>query len=196
MFRVPLLVIVALAIAFGLGIQSTLMALNATVGFGEIKVDGWRAFPEAQTSSADPYARSHRARAGRLLLGSAEGLTFIATTDTTGQRLTGLCRYRLSGSLPMTRFWTLYATRPNGEPLSVSGDLPTALNSIISLKDRNGDLDITISAKPSANNWLAIAADNTPIMLNLTLLDTPAAGNSGLVALTMPRVERIGCGNA
>lgn len=195
-FRVPLLVAIALVIAFGLGIQSTLMALNATVGFGEIKIDGWRAFPEAQTSAADPYARSHRARAGRLLLGSAEGLTFIATTDTTGQRLSGLCRYRLSGSLPMARFWTLHATRPSGEPLDVSEDLPAALNSIISLKTTDGNLDITISAKPAANNWLAIPPDGGAIMLNLTLLDTPVAGNSGLVALTMPRIERIGCGNA
>jgi hypothetical protein len=194
-FRVPLLVLLALAIAFGLGIQSTLVALNATVGFGEISVDGWRAFPEAQTASADPYARSHRARAGRLLLGSAEGLTFIATTDTTGQRLTGLCRYKLSGSLPTARFWTLYATRPNGEPLKVSENLPTALNSIISLKNTDGTMDISISARASANNWLAIAPDSGPIMLNLTLLDTPAAGNSGLVALSMPRIERIGCGN-
>lgn len=195
MFRVPLLVLLALVIAFGLGIQSTLVALNATVGFGEISIDGWRAFPEAQTASADPYARSHRARAGRLLLGSAEGLTFIATTDSSGQRLTGLCRYRLSGSVPTTRFWTLYATRPNGEPLKVSPDLPTALNSIIALKNPEGSMDITISAKATANNWLAIAPDGGPIMLNLTLLDTPAAGNSGLVALTMPRIERIGCGN-
>ncbi|THF47596.1 DUF1214 domain-containing protein [Allorhizobium terrae] len=195
MFRVPLLVLLALVIAFGLGIQSTLVALNATVGFGEISIDGWRAFPEAQTASADPYARSHRARAGRLLLGSAEGLTFIATTDSSGQRLTGLCRYRLSGSVPTTRFWTLYATRPNGEPLKVSPDLPTALNSIIALKNPEGSMDITISAKATANNWLAVAPDGGPIMLNLTLLDTPAAGNSGLVALTMPRIERIGCGN-
>jgi hypothetical protein len=195
-FRVPLLVILALAIAFGLGIQSTLVALNATVGFGEIEIDGWRAFPQAQTTSADPYARSHRARAGRLLLGSAEGLTFIATTDTTGQRLTGLCRYKLSGSLPIARFWTLYATRPNGDPLPVSENLPTALNSIISLKNPDGTLNITIGAKAAPNNWLAIAPDSDPILLNLTLLDTPAAGNSGLVALTMPRIERIGCNNA
>jgi hypothetical protein len=186
---------IALAIAFGLGIQSTLMALNATVGFGEIEIEGWRAFPQAQTAAADPYARSHRARAGRLLLGSAEGLTFIATTDTNGQRLTGECRYRLSGSLPMARFWTLYATRPNEEPLDVSNDLPRALNSIVTLKKPDGTLDITIGAKAAPGNWLAIAADSGPVMLNLTLLDTPAAGNSGLVALTMPRIERIGCGH-
>jgi hypothetical protein len=186
---------IALALAFGLGIQSTLMALNATIGFGEIEIDGWRAFPQAQTAAADPYARSHRARAGRLLLGSAEGLTFIATTDTTGQRLNGSCRYKLSGSLPMARFWTLYATRPNEEPLTLSSDLPRALNSIASLKNRDGTLDITISAKAASGNWLAISADNEPVMLNLTLLDTPAAGNSGLVALTMPRIERLGCNN-
>lgn len=196
MFRVPLLVLIALAIAFGLGIQSTLMALNATRGFGEIEIDGWRAFPQAQTAAADPYARSHRARAGRLLLGSAEGLAFIATTDTSGKPLTGSCRYKLSGSLPVARFWTLYASRPNEETLSISSDLPTALNSITSLKNPDGTLTITIGAKAAPGNWLAIPDDNGPVMLNLTLLDTPAAGNSGLVALSMPRIERMGCSDA
>jgi hypothetical protein len=90
----------------------------------------------------------------------------------------------------------LYASRPNEEALNVSSDLPAALNSITSLKNPDGTLTITIGAKAAPGNWLAIPDDSGPVMLNLTLLDTPAAGNSGLVALSMPRIERMGCGNA
>jgi len=209
-FRVPLLVAIALAIAFGLGIQSTLMALNATVGFGEIEIDGWRAFPQAQTAEADPYARAHRAKAGRLLLGSAEGLTFIATSDRAGRKLTTDCRYKLSGTVPMARYWTLSASRPDGAPLSGSSGpslagLPTALNSVVTLKNRDASLEIAIGSDAEPGNWLAIPpgpagsaspVGNQEMMLSLTLLDTPVAGNSGLVKLSMPHIDMVGCGHA
>ena len=63
------LVALALITAFGLGIGSTVMMLDASSGFGAIRIGPWKAFPEAQMPDADPYAKSHRARAGRLLLG-------------------------------------------------------------------------------------------------------------------------------
>ncbi|MDQ0454302.1 DUF1214 domain-containing protein [Rhizobium paknamense] len=196
MFRVPFLVAVALAVAFGLGIQSALLALDATVGFGEIKIGSWRAFPEAQTSSADPYARAHRAKAGRLLMGSAEGLTFIASSDDSGERLSGLCRYRLDGSLPPARAWTLYAAGLDGTPLAVPDTLPGALNSVITLKQQDGGLTVEIGSQAAPGNWLALPPGNGPFLITVTLLDTPAAGNSGLVDVAMPKIEKIGCGHA
>lgn len=57
MFRIPLLVALALAIAFGGGIASAVWALKATVGFGSISIGPWVAFPEAQTENADPMPR-------------------------------------------------------------------------------------------------------------------------------------------
>ena len=76
MFRVPFLVAISLVIAFGGGIVSTLVALEATSGFGSIKIGAWNAFPESQTIEADPYAKAHRADAGKLLYGTAEGLAY------------------------------------------------------------------------------------------------------------------------
>ena len=81
LFRTPLVIATALAVAFGLGILSSIYALRATVGFGAITLGPWTAFPAAQTINADPYAKAHRARDGRLLLGGAEGLVFTAATD-------------------------------------------------------------------------------------------------------------------
>ena len=42
-------------------------------------------------------------------------------------------------------------------------------------------------------NWLALP-DTGAFSLVLTLLDTPAAGSSGLIGLEMPKVESMGCG--
>ncbi|WP_117195411.1 DUF1214 domain-containing protein [Rhizobium terrae] len=195
MFRVPFLIAIALTIAFGGGIWSTLVALDATIGFGAIKLGAWEAFPRAQTADADPYAKSHRANAGKLLYASAEGLVFTASVDESGARLTGDCSYRLTGHTPPARFWTLFVATPGAAVPSSRADLPSALNSRTVLRDQEGAFDIAISPTARPGNWLAAPAAG-PFRLTLTLLDTPTAGSSGLIDLSMPRIEKTGCGNA
>ena len=126
MFRAPLIIAIALIIAFAGGVLSALSMLNASVGFGAIEVAGWRAFPAAQMASADPYAKAHRAKGGRLLYGSAEGLQFSALRDA------------------------------EGNPLNAGPELPTAKNSQTVLRRRDGSFDIVISRTAKAGNWLAI----------------------------------------
>lgn len=193
-FRVPFLIAVALTIAFGGGILSAMWALQASAGFGAIRLGAWQAFPEAQTASADPYARSHRAKAGRLLYGSAEGLVFTATEDEQGRRLNANCAYRLHGRTPTARTWTLYAANAAGRPLPAAESLPSSFNARTVLRHQDGSFDIVIATGPRPGNWLALPQTG-PFSLVLTLLDTPAAGSSGLIGLDMPELERIGCGN-
>lgn len=193
MLRVPFLVAIALLVAFGGAILSVQSMLSASVGFGAIEVSGWRAFPAAQTIDADPYAKAHRAKAGRLLYGSAEGLQFTAARDSKGLSLTGTCSYRLHGRTPVSRLWTLYAADSAGVPLVAGPDLPVAKNSQRILRQRDGSFEIAISRTATAGNWLALP-DTGAFQLVLTLLDTPAAASTGLSGLDMPVVEQTGCG--
>jgi hypothetical protein len=195
LFRLPLLVALSLIIAFGGGIWSTLIALDATEGFGAIKLGAWEAFPQAQTIDADPYAKAHRANDGRLLFGGAEGLTFSASVDSSGAPLSGQCSYRMTGQTPPARLWTLFAQSSGGEAATAFGDLPTALNSHTVLRRGDGSFEITIGAAAAPGNWLAVRAGQS-FRLVLNLLDTPTAGSTGLIDLTMPSLQRIGCGNA
>lgn len=194
MFRVPLLVALSLMLAFGGGILFTLFALDATSGFGAIKLGAWQAFPDMHTSDADPYAKSHRARAGRLLYGTAEGLSFIASDDDSGTRLTAACRYRISGQTPPARLWTLFIAGNDGEPLEPAPGRPSAINSWVVLRNSDSSFSITVSPDAQAGNWLALPSGGN-FRLAWTLLDTPAAGNSGLIDLSMPKLEKIGCGH-
>lgn len=195
MFRVPLLVALALAVAFGGGIASSLWALKATVGFGSIAIGPWVAFPEAQTAAADPYAKAHRARAGELLFGGAEGLMFSATTDDSGAWLSAACSYDIAGATPPARFWTLYATTADGITLRPGPDLPSAINSWTALRAEDSRFVIHASPVAKPDNWLAIRHAGS-FKLVLTLLDTPTAGSSGLIDLAMPKIVKTGCGNA
>ncbi len=192
MFRVPFLVAITLAIAFGGGIYSTLRLLEATAGFGAIRLGAWQAFPDAQTAGADPYARAHRAKAGRLLYGSAEGLMFEADRDDQGAPLDAACTYRLSGQTPIARAWTLYVARPDGSALISAEGLPNGLNSTIIARRADSSFEVTLSDEAVAGNWLALPKSGG-FRLELTLLDTPTAGSSGLFDLAMPRLERQEC---
>lgn len=192
MFRLPFLVAIALLTAFGLGIGSAVSMLDASSGFGAIRLGPWAAFPVAQTTSADPYARSHRARAGKLLYAAAEGLQFQADTDEDGNRLTPRCSYALDGITPPARFWTLYAANQQMEPLVPGPLLPRAFNAWNVLRRADGSFRVLISARAQPGNWLAVS-EGQPFRLVMTLLDTPTAGSSGLLEIRMPKLEKLSC---
>ncbi|MGQ3211601.1 DUF1214 domain-containing protein [Shinella sp.] len=197
MFRTPLVIATALAVAFGLGILSSIYALRATVGFGAIALGPWTAFPAAQTTDADPYAKAHRARDGKLLLGSAEGLTFTAAKDSENRTLVENCRYEIQGITPPARLWTLHAADRNGNPLpGTLPGLPTGLNAWSVLRSADSSFSIRIAASATPGNWLAVPQGKAPFLLVMTLLDTPTAGSSGVIDLAMPGITRLDCADA
>ncbi len=193
MFRVPFLIALILVIAFGGATASAIYALRATVGFGSIDIGPWKAWPLAQTENADPYAKAHRARAGKLLLGQAEGLAFVATNDSNGDALTTDCRYMVRGRTPQARLWTLHATDANDALMQIDRGFPQAYPSQSVLKDPAGIFEIEIANRPAAGNWLAVAKGSMPFKLVLTLFDTPTASSSRLIDLYMPDIVRLGC---
>lgn len=195
MFRIPFYIAVALIISFGGGILGTLTALKFTTSFGVVEIGPWRAFPLAQTQEADPYTKSHRANAGRLLYGTAEGLTFTAQRDSNGEKLTSACDYTITGDMPTARFWTLFAGDANGKLANKIDTRPVALNSRILLRDPKGGLDIVASRQAKPFNWLALQPSGD-FTLVISLLDTPVASSTGLIDVDMPIVTKIGCGNA
>ena len=196
LLRVPVLVSIALAIAFGGGVASSIYALDHVARHEALTVGPWAAWPDLQTARADPYALAYRARRGDILLGEAEGLAFTARTDSSGRPLTGACRYEISGNTPAARLWTLRATDASGRPLEW-GDpaLPHGFQSHDVLRRSDGSFAITVSDTAAPGNWLALGGKG-PVEFVLTLFDTPAAGNAGLIGLDMPAIRRLGCGHA
>lgn len=191
MLRFPLLVAIALGVAFGGGIWSVRRALDATTGFGALASGVWEAFPQAQTRDADPYARAHRARDGQLLYASAEAVAFTARHDSHGAPLDASCDYTLSGSSPAARLWTLTASPVDGAA-TAAANLPTALNARQTLRDGTGAFSVTLSRHAQPGNWLALPP-NGRFKVVLTLFDTPSVSRTGLSEITLPALEKSGC---
>jgi len=194
-FRLPVLVLLTLVIAFGGGAWTASRALKATSGFGAITLGAWSAYPELQTAKADPFAKAHRAGDGRILLGRAEGLVFTARNDETGAALSGNCTYEISGTTPPSRFWTLRLADAEGVPIPAPPRFPASLNSWTTLRRTDGTFSIRVGAAPEPGNWIKLETSGD-VRFVLTLVDTPTAASASMGALDMPDIALIGCRDA
>lgn len=188
MLRSALLAVVTLAIAIGGGAASAWWMLEHG-----LPARGWVAHANPAAADDNPYVRAQLSRSGALTLGRAEGLSFIARTDSAGEPLSANCDYRLEGPLPTARFWTLWAGDPALAPLPGRGRRPSALHSQQTLRTVDGGMRIAVSSRPQPGNWLLVGAPG-PFALGLTLYDTPAAGFQGAAPPALPEIVRAACG--
>jgi len=193
MLKPFLLVLLTLVIAIGGGIGSVFYALDGNANFGAIEIGPWVASPEIGTAEADPYARARYAREGELALGQAEGVEFRATADSSGERLNLRCCYRLEGATPPARYWTLYATDENKQPLEGIGSRRPATSSLGILRQTdNSSFTITVGSEPAAGNWMPVTGAGS-MQLVLTLYDTPLANRSDVSDSVLPSIRRVAC---
>lgn len=192
MLRIIFIATVTLVIALGGGAYSAWYAVRHFDGFAAYRVGDWTAYPKRGTAEADPYSRARDAREGALPLGAAEGIAFFAYEDDDGAPLARNCTYRIEGNSPPARFWTLHAAGRNQIPLDAATGLPSTLHSEEIIRKQNGDFVISVSPKAQPGNWLAVSGEGD-MTLVMTLYDTPASGDSGLIGLKFPAVRKVGC---
>lgn len=195
MLRAPFFVALALVVAFSGGVFSSIAAIEANQTFETVAIGPWVATPLAQTAAANPYAKARRAREGDFPLGQAEGLAFHARTDSAGRPLSGRCAYLLAGNTPASRLWTLHLTDGSEDRIEGKGIFPRAMHSTRLQRRPDGSFTLHLDDTARSGNWIKLDHEG-PVVLHLTLFDTPAAGNFGLIDLTMPVIERVECRDA
>lgn len=97
------------AMAIGLGLASAVVALRWPWWADDIRVGPWRASAEGGSAQAGPYIRALVARIGLLALSRRETLYFVADRDSDGRSLRSRCRYRIEGTAPPARWWSITA---------------------------------------------------------------------------------------
>jgi hypothetical protein len=187
---IPLLTVGSLVLALALGLGSAHLAVTGDFPFGRVRVGPWSFWPRLGSRDVDPYARAILARRGEIPLATGEGLELRATSDDAGRPLEGQCVYRISGSTPQARFWTLAIYGGAG---NAAGPGRHSLVSSEILRDEAGRFDIVLASDVAPGNWIAAPASGQ-IVLVLRLYDTPvSAGGPTLDARALPRILREGC---
>lgn len=180
------------AVGLVLGLLATAIVVSRGWDPGAVAVGPWVANPYIGTLAIDPYARAGLSRSGAVPLSANEGLAFGATIDDTGYRLIRSCSYRVTGTVPSARFWSLTATGADGLTLANPAGR-SAFTSVDVVRDIAGRFSIEVSPTAKPGNWLPLSGDG-PLTLTLRLYDTPLAGNGAEVATAvLPSLTRLSC---
>jgi len=188
----PLLVAYAVGLALVLGLGSAYRAINAGYPFGSVQVGPWTAWPRLGSRDADPYARAVIARTGEIPLAVGEGLLLTTVVDGSGRALEARCAYRIGGTAPQARLWTLTLYDGEGRPVATELNR-SGFTSAEVIRDGAGRFTIGLSRDPQPGNWLRMP-DGGRVTLAMRLYDTPAAvGSAALDARALPAIERLEC---
>lgn len=179
-------------IGLGLGGGLAMVSIQDNHGFSSLTIGSWTAWPQAGSVAADPYTRAKVAANAEVPLGAAEGIAFHARRDSENRPLERRCSYRLTGTTPPARVWTLAAHTPSGEGLKTEIGQPASLVSRSLLRRDDGQLEITVGPQAMAGNWLPLSGSG-PYTLILRLYDTQITTSRSLLQPDMPLVQRMAC---
>lgn len=182
-----------IALGAGIGLASAHYAVAHRPVVGLVKIGAWQTWPSSGGRDIDPYMRAYLARGVHLPLGAGEGVELVAEADDAGQELDGRCRYRISGTTPPTRAWTLTVNdlegRVFGPPVSRTGFTDQEI-----VRDESGMIAIVAAAAVQPGNWLPLPGSRR-FALRLRIYDTPLSGQAGELRPDMlPRISRVDCG--
>lgn len=181
-----------LGLGAGLGLVSAHWAVAGRPVVGKVEVGSWMAWPGSGSRDVDPYMRAYLARGVHLPIGAGEGLELIAERSDDGAPLEGRCRYRVSGTIPTSRGWTLGVTDGAGRSFHLPLERVSFTDSEI-VRGEDDGLSITAAAAAQAGNWLPLPASGR-FQLRLRLYDTPVSSQTGETrAANLPRITRIDC---
>lgn len=186
-------VITVFAVAAGalsLAVGSVVLALDERYAPFVQTIGAWRFVPDVNALSADPYSSAYRVRRDIFPATGFDSVSMEATRDDEGRRLDGACTYRLAGSPPPARFWTLSvhgASRPGeAEPPRRS-----SFSSAEILRADDGTFAIHVSSRALPGNWLPVEEGRFRLALNL--YETAIGSNLGAEAVFLPDIERVAC---
>lgn len=182
------MLLVALVVGFGL----SWYALTDGRLFGAIEIGPWLAWRNVGAPSPDPYTRAFIARSGALELGLAEGVQFIARTDSDNRPLDRDCRYRIDGATPPARFWTMVPIDPSSGASIALPTGPADFHSARLSRASDGSVALYVSKSIAPQNWLEITGEG-PYELVLTLYDTSSSSGLGAEITNLPSVIREAC---
>lgn len=192
---IVLKLVATLVLGGALGLAATWAAVWRGVAFGAVEAGPWLVLPKTGARDRDPYAAAVLARSGEIPLDLAEGLVFVARTDSDGAPLAGGCVYRVRGPAPPARFWTLTLVDAAGflidNPAQRHGFTSTEI-----LRAEDGGFEIVVAPAARAGVWLP-APRGGAFGLVLRLYDTPVAATaSALGADGVPSIRREACPTA
>lgn len=183
-----------------LGLASAWAVLRSGSNFGAA-AGPWRVSVLAGSPDADLYTRARVAIGGLLALKREETMYYLAETDSEGQRLRSRCRYRVSGTPPAARWWSVTAYADDFF-LFPNAAKRYSVNGGDAMLDAQGRFSF-VSAPNAPVNTMANTNDHRPdlwvptpgdrgLFFTLRVYNPEPALAAAPHKLAPPRIERLG----
>ena len=178
--------------AVALGVGSALLVLKKAPWLNpSVQVGPWRVNLHAGSVDADMYTRASVAVNGLLALGRDETMYFIAAYDDGGQALRSNCNYRIQGSAPAARWWSITAYADD----MFLFDAPNAhysLNGDIAKLSSEGVFSFTTGPQEHRGSYWLPTPGKRGMLLTLRLYNPDPALQAAPQSLVPPKIETVG----
>jgi hypothetical protein len=156
-----------------------------------VTVGAWKSNLRAGSVDADMYTRASIALNALLALGRDETMYFVATHDDTGRPLKSHCSYRVEGTPPQARWWSITAY---AQDLFLF-DAPNrqfSLNGTTAVLNANGKFVVTTGPQASSEGFWLPTPGQTNVMLTLRLYNPLPSLQASPSSLIAPSVRAMG----
>lgn len=185
-------VLATVAVALLLGVGSALRSLRAQVEAHAIANGAWRTSADVGAASADPSLRAVVALTGLLALNRSETVYYTATTDDAGAPLRSECRYRIEGTDPAARWWSITAYAADSYLIPNPQHAYSVDRSRVQ-RDAGGRFTIRVGGAPAATDWIASGPPGEDISLTLRLYQPDRRVTDDLAGTPLPAIHAEGC---
>jgi hypothetical protein len=157
---------------------------------GGIHDGPWRTSLDIGSSGAGMYLRAGVAVHGLLALNRNETIYYSATTDSSGALLDGKCTYRVRGSDPGTRWWSITAYGPDDYLIPNDAHRYSVSKNSVA-RDPDGGFSVMLSQDNGGENWIPVASG--PFSVSLRLYNPDPSVVADPAKAVLPAIELAAC---
>lgn len=154
----------------------------------------WVTWRNAARADADPYTRAHFARLGAMPLSTDIARTYVARTDSAGNRLHSSCEYVIEGDELGAHWWSLTAFDDRGALIpNIAGRHSFTGQTMTIAPDGHFMLTMARDARPG--NWLPTGGAGR-IALVLEIVEgrvSTLAASPETEAAMLPEIRQVQC---
>lgn len=176
-----------------LGLASSWYMIDVGTRLTTEKHGPWIGWTAAGRADTDPYTRAHFARLGTLQLPAEMALTYLAFTDSDGNRLHSSCDYSVEGRDTDTNWWSITVFNDRGDLISNPANRYAFTSQSIALRP-DGTYAVALSREASPGDWLPTGgAGRLALMFTTFDVKSQLFGKVGAEQRMMPVIKRVQC---
>lgn len=186
---IEVIVVAAIVLAGGLGSSWYMVEAGSrltTASFGP-----WMTWTSAARPDADPYTRAHFVKAGTLPVSTEVQRTFVARTDSAGDRLHSSCEYAVEGRVPKADWWSLAVFDDRGRLIPNAAERYAFTGQTLALS-KPGMFAVILAREARPGNWLPTGGAGR-LALTFNIADIRRPENEATIEPALPVIRKIKC---